>query len=77
MAIDEFGYLNCKFQLHFNDLICSPEGTTIVSTLFSIIKKSLPLLGFELTTFRVAAGCSTTELLWLTIFGVLFYITFR
>ena len=33
----------------------------------------MPLLRFELTTFRVTARCSTTELLLLMIFDVLFF----
>ena len=40
-------------------------------------KKHLPLPRFELTTFRVTTRCSTTELLWLMIFGLLFYCTSR
>ena len=37
----------------------------------------MPLLRFELTTFRVTTRCSTTELLWLMIFGLLFYCPSR
>ena len=40
-------------------------------------KKDLPLPRFELITFRVTTRCSTTELLWLMIFGLLFYCIYR
>ena len=71
-------YLIYNLQL-FNDLICSPEGATIVIllvTLFLIIKKDFPLPRFELTTFRVTSRRSTNEVLWLMTFGLLFYSTY-
>ena len=40
-------------------------------------KKDLPLPRFELTTFRVTTRRSITEILWLLIFGLLYYCTCR
>ena len=37
----------------------------------------MPLQRYELTTFKVTTRRSTTELLWLMIFGLLFYFTSR